>query len=244
MKYEYSKEIVLPYSEMDSTAHLSLMSALNYVQNMTTEYFEKMGTDNFTVKTKSNALWVITKTKIKINQRPIWKDKIWIHVNAVKLSAIRFDVEICFKDVDGKILMIVKQDYCAIDVDSRRVRKIATISFPSDLELENENYHDEYKKLKDEFEVSNFEYSQKICSPDIDFSQHTNNVAYVRFLMNTFSCEFLSSHEINDFEIHYISESREGQILEIYKKNKSDKEIEFLIKESGREIARAYMTLK
>ena len=244
MKYDYKKEFTLHYSEIDSSARFSLISALNYIQNMSTEYFATMGTDNFTVSTKNNAVWVITKTKIKFIKRPVWKDKIFIRIYSVKVSAIRFSVEIRFENENRECVVIAKQEYCAMDIDARKARKISTISFPTDLEVENEEYLEEYRKLRDKFTQSEFVYSTKITSQDIDFSKHTNNVVYVRYLMNIFSCEYLESNEIDEFEIHYISESKEGQNLDIYKKEFSDKEIEFLIKVEDKDIASAYIKFK
>ena len=50
-------------------------------------------------------------------------------------------------------------------------------------------------------------------------------------------------NQITDFEMHYINESKEGQILRIYKKAR-EQEMEFLIKEKDREIARAILKYK
>lgn len=60
----------------------------------------------------------------------------------------------------------------------------------------------------------------------------------LNIFLNSLNSDFIDSHKITDFEIHYINESKEGQKLSIYKKIK-DNEIEFLIKEENREIARA-----
>ena len=244
MKYDYQKEFILHYSNIDSSAHISLVSALNYIQDMSTEFFQTMKTDNFTLSTQNNAVWVITKTKVKFIKRPVWKDKIIIRIYSVKVSNIRYNVEISFKDEKGEICVIAKQEYCAMDISSRRARKIETVSFPKDLEVEDEQYFDDYRRLRDEFTQDEFAYSQKVNSQDIDFSKHTNNVVYVRYLMNLFSCEFLEQNEIDDFEIHYLAESREGQNFDIYKKTISDKEIEFLIKDDGKEITKAFVKFK
>lgn len=242
MKYDYQKEFILHYSEIDSSAHFSLVSCLNYIQNMSTEFFATMKTDNFTLSTQNNAVWVITKTKIKFIERPAWKDKVFIRIYSVKVSNIRYHVEISFENEEGKLLVIAKQEYCAMDIATRRARKISTVNFPNDLEVEEEKYPEEYRKLRDELTKENYCYSQKIFSQDIDFSKHTNNVSYVRFLMNLFSCDFLETNEIKDFEIHYIAESKEEQCLDIYQKKVAEKEIEFWLAEKDKIVARAYMT--
>lgn len=244
MRYDYKKKFILHYSEIDSSAHLSLVSCLNYIQNMSTEYFQTMKTDNFTLSTENNAVWVITKTKVKFIKRPVWKDEITIRIYSVKISAVRYDLEISFEDKNGECLVLAKQEYCAMDIETRRARKISTISFPNDLEAENAKYNDDYRKLRDTFNEEDYILSQKITSQDIDFSKHTNNVVYVRYIMNVFTCEFLEKNEINDFEIHYISESREGEKIDIFQKNISDKEIEFLTKSEEKDVTRAYITFK
>ena len=244
MKYDYKKEFILHYSEIDSSAHFSLVSCLNYIQNMSTEYFQTMKIDNFTLSTLDNAVWVITKTKLKFLKRPVWKDKIIIRIYTTKISAIRYHVEIAFEDENGECIILAKQEYCAMDIATRKARKIASIHFPVDLEAEVEKYPEEYRHLRDEFEEASYIYSQKIGSQDIDFSKHTNNVVYVRYLMNLFTCKELETMEIDNFEIHYLAESKEGQILKIYKKSVAEKEWTFLIRDEEREIARAYIAFQ
>ena len=57
--------------------------------------------------------------------------------------------------------------------------------------------------------------------------------------MNSLSNEFLDKINITDVEMHYIAESKEGQILKIYKKELDNNVIRFLIKENDREVIRA-----
>jgi len=244
MKYDYQKEFVLHYSEIDSSAHFSLVSILNHIQNMSTEYFQTMKIDNFTLSTQDNAVWVITKTKIKLMKRPVWKDIIFVRIYTTKVSAIRYHVEISFEDVDKECIILAKQEFCAMDIATRRGRKISTIHFPNDLEVEEEKYIAEYRHLRELFTESEYVYSQKVSSQDIDFSKHTNNVVYVRYLMNLFSCKELEEKEVEEFEIHYLSESKEGQILKIYQKTIFENEIEFLVTNEAKEIARAYIIFK
>ena len=73
--------------------------------------------------------------------------------------------------------------------------------------------------------------------------KHTNNVSYVRFIMNMINSEILNNNIITDFEINYINESKEGQLLDIYRKDYEDK-IDFLIKFEETELVRARIKLK
>lgn len=55
--------------------------------------------------------------------------------------------------------------------------------------------------------------------------------------------EILNNNIITDFEINYINESKEGQLLDIYRKDYENK-IDFLIKIEENELVRARIKLK
>lgn len=61
--------------------------------------------------------------------------------------------------------------------------------------------------------------------------------------MNMINSEILNNNIITDFEINYINESKEGQLLDIYRKDYEDK-IDFLIKFEETELVRARIGLK
>ena len=160
-----------------------------------------------------------------------------------KIKPIRVEMETLFTDENNEYLFGAKQEICPIDIDTRKIRKIDTIEYPKDMETMPAFDTEPYSRLKDDFTEDEFVYDYKIYSPDIDFSRHTNNASYVRFIANVPTCDFLDKNQITDFEIHYINESVEGQILRIYKKDREN-EMEFLIKEGDREIARAILKYK
>ncbi len=61
--------------------------------------------------------------------------------------------------------------------------------------------------------------------------------------MNMLNSEILDNNIITDFEINYINESKEGQLLDIYRKDYENK-IDFLIKFEENELVRARIKLK
>ncbi len=61
--------------------------------------------------------------------------------------------------------------------------------------------------------------------------------------MSMINSEILNNNIITDFEINYINESKEGQLLDIYRKDYENK-IDFLIKIEENELVRARIKLK
>ncbi len=243
MKIEYKKEYKISYTEVDQNLKLGLVESMTLPQNMVTEYFEAIKSDNIVLKNQNNAIWVVSKAKIHFNQYPNWRDLIYGRTYTTKVKPIRVEMETTFKNKDEEIIYSVKQESCAIDLETRKIRKVETVNYPLDMETEENVIQEPYSKLNETFLEDDFVYEQKVFVADIDYSRHTNNVIYVKYVVNSLSCEFFDKNQITDFEIHYINESREGEILKIYKKEK-ESSIEFLIREGEKEIIRASLSYK
>ena len=152
---------------------------------------------------------------------------------------VRIGIESIFLNENNEKMFIISQECCPIDFETRKIRKINTISYPDNLEVTEATIQDPFSKMKTSFEEKDFVKNIIVEPTDIDFSNHTNNVSYIRYIMNVFETKFWSDKFITNFEIHYINESREGEKLSIYKVNIDDNVIEVLIKNEEKEIIRA-----
>lgn len=243
MENKYKRKFFIGYTNCDRKISLSLLDSFYLIQDMMTEYFGFLKSDNIILKRENNAIWVLTKTKVHFNNLPVWRDVVEGTVFTTNIKPIRVGTETQFKDKDNNILFYANQETCAIDLDDRKIKKISTVNYPKDLEIIEGINKEKYLKLNDEFTIDDKVSEQIVHSTDIDFSHHTNNVSYIRFILNSLSSEFLDNCKVTDFEIHYINETKEGQKLEIYRKLK-DTNVDFLIKENDREIVRANLKYK
>ena len=243
MENKYKRKFFIGYTNCDRKISLSLLDSFYLIQDMMTEYFGFLKSDNIILKRENNAIWVLTKTKVHFNNLPVWRDVVEGTVFTTNIKPIRVGTETQFKDKDNNILFYANQETCAIDLDDRKIKKISTVNYPKDLEIIEGINKEKYLKLNDEFTIDDKVSEQIVHSTDIDFSHHTNNVSYIRFILNSLSSEFLDNCKVTDFEIHYINETKEGQKLEIYRKLK-DTDVDFLIKENDIEIVRANLKYK
>ena len=243
MENKYKRKFFIGYSNCDRKISLSLLDSFYLIQDMMTEYFGFLKSDNIILKRENNSIWVLTKTKVHFNNLPVWRDVVEGTVFTTNIKPIRVGTETQFKDKDDNILFYANQETCAIDLDNRKIKKISTVNYPKDLQIIEGINKEKYLKLNDEFTIDDKVSEQIVHSTDIDFSHHTNNVSYIRFILNSLSSEFLDNCKVTDFEIHYINETKEGQKLEIYRKLR-DTDVNFLIKENGREIVRANLKYK
>ena len=64
MKNEYKNEYKVGYTSVDRNLNLSLVGCATIIQDMVTELFEHLETDNIKIKDENNAVWVLKKLKI------------------------------------------------------------------------------------------------------------------------------------------------------------------------------------
>jgi len=239
MKVDCKNNFKVFYSFLNRGINLKVHEAFNFAQNNATEYFKRFNGDNMAVRTHDNAVWVVAKSRIHFYQDVSWLDVIFGETYTTQVKPIRVETETKFTRENGDLVFVATHQHCPLNMNTRKIIKVSEITFPEDMDVDQSLFDGDYLKLRDSFDESDFVYEQKIYSQDIDFSNHVNNVAYVRFIMNALTNDYIESINITDAEVHYLAESKEGQVLRIYKKYVSENTMRFLIKEGEREIIRA-----
>ena len=239
MRIDCENKYKIGYSYFDKNMKMRINEYFNFSQNNTTEYFGKFGGDNVSVSKKHNAVWVVTKSKVHIYKNINWLDTLTAKSYISLVRPIKIEIETAFTNEQNELVCIANSQSCPVNISSRKIRKIDTVGFPTDIEVDNSLFEYDYQRFRDIFEQSDFVCEQKVYSQDIDYSNHVNNTVYIRYLMNSLSSDFFSGISVTDIEIHYIAEAKEGQVLRIYKKSIDDDKLRFLIKEGNRDIVRA-----
>lgn len=101
-------------------------------------------------------------------------------------------------------------------------RVTSTTIDTSDDYLNNRTDAGEFSRLKENTDENDWVYERVIRSGDIDENLHTNNCVYTRIVMDCFDVDFLLQNTVKTFEIHFINETREGDILKLYCKKTDD----------------------
>lgn len=215
MNTKYEQSIKVLSSRVGTDLKLGILDALNLLQDNMCEYFEKIGCDGVTMVPKAGCFFAITKTKLKIFSSPRWLDRITLSTDICKLTAVRLNLINTIAKGDEMCVSSI-QEMCAMDINTRKLRTIETTLLPKDIsvyEIEDSGFN----KIDDNFNDYDLVGTAVIKPTNIDFYHHTNNVEYVRIVLDSFQLEEIESMNITDFEIHYLNESRCGEVLEIYR---------------------------
>lgn len=214
---EREREICSAY--LDSSLHLGIAQSQVLVQDGITECFQKIGCDGIIYREQFNAFWVFTRIKIKFIKRPQWQDMVKVRTFPINNAGVRTCVNTEITDLNGNKLILANQEACVLNLDTRRPMRLTNLPFP------RENFPEPvFNEPFEKFNISNAAkvYEQRIYSQHIDMSKHTNNVEYAKLALNVFSDDFLQNNEIKEVELHYLGESREGELLEIFHEQAND----------------------
>jgi acyl-ACP thioesterase len=75
-----------------------------------------------------------------------------------------------------------------------------------------------------EFPQTNKVYSKEIKYSDIDLNKHVNNAKYLELLSDCYDESFHRENKIKTLIVSFISESKYGDLLEVYKNSNSKNE--------------------
>ncbi len=240
MKDTYTGERRIGYTEVDRSGRLGVLQIPMIMQDVLTAYFGQLGASNDILRRDDHAAWVLSKSRIRVGKLPFWDTTMRLEAYCVRRDAVRVNAEVKATDEKGNLAFVGTLENCAMDLDSRKLRRIDSVSFPQKIALRESEMADGLKKLRAAFSETDRIGEITVNWYDIDFTEHTNNTRYVEYLLRTLSADFLNGIRFTEIALNYLNESREGDILSIYR-TMQDGVLEFLIKKGDLDVMRARM---
>lgn len=223
------KEQKVSASMLGSNESLSTIGTFQIIENALTELTGKLKIDGITVKEQYNAFWVFAKTRVKFFKKILWNESLTVtcFISSKSLARIHFDIEA--KNSLGEFIFYARIEACALDIASQRIRKLSTVGVSEDMLPEQETMDINFSKF--DYETLPLVEQVKIRSTNIDMSHHTNNLEYLRFIMNTYSVKELETRAVCEMEVVYMNQSFENDVLDVLKGCYENKDIIVLQKE-------------
>ena len=241
MKNYHSEKLTINDSQQDLCNKVSIYEIVKMIQMATYNHSQKINLGHVEMLEHSNAFWVITKLKLKLEANINPQDKVMVSTWTRPLSLIRAVRDSAIK-CKNKVLVKAVAEWCCLDCETKSIRKLNSIKYP-ELEMQKTKFHNiDFCKFS---EADNMEqvYTKQILASDIDVNMHTNNLKYVNMAMDVFTPEELRELLITEFEIHFINQSYFGDEIKIYKlKNK--KQFTIVVKVGEKTIFKVLMTTK
>ena len=203
---------------------LSPIGAFSIVQDEAINLLTQMNLSGIVLKEKYNSMWVIVKNKIKFFDNILWGDEVKLKTFISSKSLVKLNVFVQMFSKTEKLLMQAKIELCALSCESGRIQKLSDVGMKEVQIFDGDNMEFDNFNITEKTIIA----ERKVCASNIDLSNHTNNVEYIRFLVDTYKSEELLKREIEEIEICYLKQTYEGDTLFIAK-NKNQKEDIFAI---------------
>ena len=218
MKNYFETESRVDASKTDTMFSLSVIGALELIEDAETMHTDEMHVDAPTMRKTDNAFWVITRNFLHFYKAPVWQEKIIVGTYPLAPSVLRCERQNYIKDENGNLLISGKTEWCVLDGDSRKPRKIASLAcYPKDMEYKTERVCYSSPSAKPPvFTDADLKFSRKAKYSDLDFNHHINNAKYVNFIFDCYPSSFWESVTLRDVEIDYLHECREGEKMSVY----------------------------
>jgi len=239
MKLIYEQDLKVLSSWTDTNIEMGLVQSLSVVQDNMCEFFRKLGCDGLTMVPVCNCFFVVTKTKIQFNNFLKWLDKFRLVSQISNKTRIKLNLCTDLIDESGNVFASCVQEMCAMDATERSLRMLNTTLVPEDLEVSKDSDIG-FVRLNFDMTEDDLVFVKKVDVTNLDFYKHTNNVEYVRMMFSTLDLDFVTNNKVKDFEIHYVTESRFGNELKLYRRI-SDSSVTFEIRKGENVVVKALL---
>lgn len=241
MKKIVEQDLKVGASLTDVNIQMGLTQSLSVVQDNMCEYFKQLGCDGLTMIPVCNCFFVVTKTKIKFNRFLTWLDEFKVKSEVTGKSRIKVFLNSDITDRSGVVSSCL-QEMVPMDADKRSLRMIDTTLFPADLECSGST-DIEFAKMNFDLSDECLRKEMRVEVVNLDFYRHTNNVEYVRIMLSCLDLDFFDNVIIEDFEIHYLSESRYNSPLKVYVED-ANNSVRFEIRKDDQAIIKAVLNYR
>lgn len=202
----------------DPNGDFSLLGALTLVEDAVTATLDKMGINGIKMRREHGALVVFSKNHLQFLKSIHWQDLVTVACFVSAKSLVRLSVDVCVKNQQGEIAMYARTEICAVDAENGRIRRLDTVGISDDLKVYAPLHTMEWTPLDNAEQLLE---TVKVRTANIDYAGHTNNVEYVRLLLNTFTLEEWRGGIVpREVQIVYASQSFLGDDLAIYCTNR------------------------
>lgn len=175
-----------------------------------------LGGLSFTDLQPLHQAWVLQKMNLDIYELPKWKDCISLETYVIKMEQGK-SVRVIEMFMDKKQLVRAVTQWLVMDTQKRKATALGLpfehfLNHNKSLEIDPQNYRFDTDTNHDKIQTRVVELS------DLDILAHVNNVKYLEWCLNFYSCDYLLKHPITKMEIHFIRELREHNQIKILQK--------------------------
>lgn len=243
MNNSFTKEFSISSFDLNPKGQARLTTMANFFQEMAYHHANQLGFGYDDMKEKQT-FWVLSRMRIKIDQYPVWDDKVRVetwHRGMERIFGLRdFRVE----NTSGDLLGVASTAWLILDSQTRRPIRIIDEVLQNS-RREDAVFNEGLDKVVLPEKMMLFR-RHKVLFSDLDIVGHVNNVKYMEWCIDAAITKDQTDREIHELEINFTHEALFGDEIEITGVLNSNTDSFFLARRGGddKEIFRARLAWK
>ncbi|MFW6190850.1 MAG: acyl-[acyl-carrier-protein] thioesterase [Candidatus Bipolaricaulota bacterium] len=231
---EWEEEYRIDFRHLGPGGRATLPDLIGLTQETAWRHAEAMGVGYSRLKSK-NLMFALSRESIDLNHRPSYGDKITIKTWLPGMTRIYFYRDFLIEDESRGKILEARTTWPCLDTDSRRPRRLDRLSEEFDFPFLEDPATNDEPRIR-ELSSHDHRYSTTVRPSDLDVNSHANNVQYLRWILNSLPLDFLTSRELEGFDVKYRAELGCGDELVIERSELDRTILHRLIRKDDREV--------
>ena len=207
----YVQNFTVTDNTVDRYGRLKPSMILYFVQEVAGRHFDVISMD-YEALAKKGMIWAIIRQKVQIARLPRRGETIRVETWPMPTTRVAYPRSVVAYDENGSEVFRSISIWVLMDIDTRNMilpgkSGISVAGTLRGLELTTPN------SLPARLLRSRRQ--RPVCFTDLDRNGHMNNTRYMDWIDDLLPSEFHRQHELKEFTVCYLSETREGQLLDL-----------------------------
>ncbi len=208
------REFILRNYETDFMQRMKPSSVLGFFQETAGDHSEEMGLGYKSLAEKG-CFWVLSKIYVEVMRRPVYGEKIKVVTWPHEPNKAIYERSFLLEDGAGAAMRAYSR-WCILQT-SGRILPCSRIEQPEiDFREEKSVVFDDWA-IPEVSRSGGAAFSLRIANSEYDLNRHVNNIRYADYVFNCFSVKELEEKKLKSFQLHYIKQTHENDLLEMYR---------------------------
>jgi len=227
MKTIWENSLNIRAFDVDENNRLKVSAVFDYFQDVAANHAENLNV-GYTNLLPSGLFWVLSWAKFEFIDLPGFMDEIKIQTWGKMQHKLYSMRDFLMLDKNNNVLCKATTAWLLLDAKSLRP-KIMPRLFPDVEFIEDKSSLDDLPEKFPDFPQTVKIYTKEIKYSDIDLNKHANNAKYLELLSDCYDETFHREHKIKALAVFFISESKYGDLIEVFKCSNPENEKSYFI---------------
>ena len=207
----YTQEFHLTDTHVDRYGRLKPSCLLQCIQEVASIHGSRMGADYDTLA-KKNLFWAILRTRVQVSRLPHSGETVRLETWPMPTTRVAYPRSVIAYDESGAEVFRAITLWIMMDRTSRTMVLPAKSGFIFQGRLEGSELAAPGSLTPRPMEK---DHSRTVCFTDLDVNGHMNNTRYFDWIYDLLPSSFHRENTVKEFTICYLSEAREGEVLDM-----------------------------